>query len=151
MLILKAVHVVLVLAALALALGPEVLIFLAARSGNARNIRFLVDLAAPLTKLAPVTFVLALAAGLTMAVRGGYDLLAPWLVASYLLFALALVVDVALHIPWVTRLRAAASASGDEPSAELSSALADRRGLVSLCVGPTVFVIITVLMVVKPA
>ena len=85
------------------------------------------------------------------AIVGGVNLLAPWLVGSYIVFAIAMAVGAMMSGPWAISVGEAAEASAaDAPSAELTAALHDRRGTLSTAILMTAITVIVFFMVVKP-
>jgi hypothetical protein len=89
--------------------------------------------------------------GLGAAWVGGL-LVAPWVVASYLVLGAVLVVMWAVASPYYIRLRhALAGGTGDDVSAETAQLLASRRYDVLTLVGGAGLVVLVWLMVLKPA
>lgn len=149
--ILQFLHVLTMFAAVAAATTPELLLHRIARSGDVEAIRTFSRLTQPLNKLIPVLFVVGLVFGLLAAWAGSIDFFRPWLLASYVVFVIAMAVGGAVSAPWAERVGTAALASGtDVLSAELAAAIHDRRGVVSTVVLMTAIVVIVFLMVVKP-
>lgn len=149
--ILQFLHVLVMFAAVATALIGEVALHLLGRSGNVEGIRAFMTSLGPLMKATPILFVVGLVFGLAAAIVGGVNLLAPWLVASYVVFAIAMAVGAMLSDPWARGVGQAAEASAaDGPSPELTAALHDRRGVLSTAILMTAITVIVFLMVVKP-
>jgi hypothetical protein len=149
--ILQFLHVLAMFAAVATALIGEVGLHILGRSGNVVGIRAFVSSLGPLMQLTPIFFVVGLVFGLAAAVVGEINLLAPWLVASYVVFAIAMAVGALMSGPWAVGVGKAAEASPAEgPSAELTAALHDTRGTLSTAILMTAIVVIVFLMVVKP-
>lgn len=149
--ILQFLHVLTMFAAVATALIGEVGLHLLGRSGNVAGIRAFMDSLGPLMKATPVFFVVGLLFGLAAAIVGELDLLAPWLLASYVVFAVAMATGALVTGPWAARVGEMAYASPDDaPSSELTAALHDRRGTWSTAILMTAIVVIVFLMVVKP-
>ena len=149
--ILQFLHVLSMFAAVAVALLSEVALHVIGRSGNVDGIRGFMSALGPLMRLTPVFFVVGLVLGLAAAVVGDVDLLAPWLVASYIVFAVAMGVGGLVGGPWAERVATAAAASPVEsPSPELHAAVHDARGMLASSVLMTAIVVVIFLMVVKP-
>lgn len=149
--ILQFLHVLTMFAAVANALIGEVVLHVLGRSGNVEGIRAFMTALGPLLKVTPLLFLVGLGFGLAAAIVGGINLLAPWLVASYVVFAIAMAVGATMSDPWATSVGRAAEASpAGAPSAELTAALHDRRGIVSTAILMTALSVIVFLMVVKP-
>ncbi len=147
----KYLHVLTMFAAVAAAIVPELVLHAVARRGDVAGLRGLLPTAEKAGKLIPMLFVTGLVFGIIAAVAGEFDLLRPWLIASYVLFAIALGVGALVSDPWAKRLGEAAFASPtDAPSAELQAAIHDRRGTIASTILMTMIVVILFLMVVKP-
>lgn len=148
---LKYLHVLTVVAAVAAAVIPELVLHAVARTGDVAAIRGFVTVTKPIGRAIPILFVLAAAFGFAAALSGSFDLLRPWLVASYAVFVIAMAVGGAMSGPWAQRLATAAFASPVEaPSPELQAAIHDRRGTISSTVLMIAIVVLIYLMVVKP-
>ena len=149
--LIKMIHLISVIFAVGFAMGPEILLFKATRSDDVKNIRFIFNMAEPLSRIAPLLFIIGLISGLLTAHQAGFDLLAPWLILSYIVFTITIGLDILFHLPWAKRIRIAAENSNlESPSSELKAALADRRGEITLWVGPIAIVILIGLMTLKP-
>jgi hypothetical protein len=150
-LIFQFLHVITMFAAVAAAMLPEIVLHAIARRGDVAGLRAFAPISGTAGKLIPVLFVVGLIFGLIAAIVGQIDLLRPWLVASYVIFAIAMVTGAVMSGPWAVRLAEAAFASPtDAPSAELVAATHDRRGLISTAILMSSLVSIIFLMVVKP-
>jgi hypothetical protein len=149
--ILQFLHVITMFAAVASALIGEVVLHVLGRSGNVAGIRAFMTSMGPYMSRTPVIFVVGLVFGLAAAIVGQLNLLAPWLVASYIVFAAAMAVGAIVTDRWATSVATAAQASSLEaPSVELTAALHDRRGVFSTAFLMSAIVVIVFLMVVKP-
>lgn len=147
----KYLHVMTVVAAVAAAVVPELVLHAVARTGDVAAIRGLVRVAKPIGTAIPILFVLAAIFGFATALTGSFDLFRPWLIASYAVFIVAMAVGAVLSGPWAQRVGQAAFASPvDAPSSELQAAIHDRRGTVSSAILMSAIVVIVFLMVVKP-
>lgn len=149
--IFKYLHILTVIAAVAAAMVPELVLHAVARTGDVPAIRGFVAVTKPLGTLIPLLFVLAAIFGFIAAITGSFDLLRPWLIASYAVFLIAMAVGAVMSGPWATRVAEAAFASPVEaPSDELRAAIHDRRGTVSTVILLSAILVIIFLMVVKP-
>lgn len=147
----KYLHILTMFAAVAAAMIPEVVLHATARQGNVAGIRSVAAVAKPIGAAIPILFVVGLIFGLIAAVVGSFDLLRPWLIASYVVFAIAMIVGATLSGPWAQRVGEAAFASPVEaPSAELQAAVHDRRGTIASAILLTSIVVIIYLMVFQP-
>jgi hypothetical protein len=149
--ILQFLHVITMFAAVASALIGEVVLHVLGRSGNVAGIRAFLGSMGPYIARTPFIFVLGLAFGLAAAIVGDLNLLAPWLVGSYIVFAAAMAVGAMVTGRWAKSVATAAEASPlDAPSADLTAALNDRRSVLGTAFLMTSIVVIVFLMVVKP-
>lgn len=144
-------HVITMFAAVAAATMPELVLHWIARRGDVIGLRGFMPISAVAGRLIPVLFVLGLIFGIIAALAGQIDLLRPWLIGSYVIFAIAMATGALMSGPWAVRLAEAAFASPtDAPSSELLAATHDRRGVVSSVILISSIVVIVFLMVVKP-
>ncbi len=147
----KYLHVLTMFAAVAAEVVPELVLHAVARRGDVAGLRGFHPIAEKAGKLIPMLFVTGLVFGIIAAVAGEFDLLRPWLIVSYVLFAIAMGVGALVSDPWAKRLGQAAFASpADAPSAELRAAVHDRRGVVGSTILMASIVVLIFLMVVKP-
>ncbi|MDQ6682924.1 MAG: DUF2269 family protein [Chloroflexota bacterium] len=147
----KFLHILTMFAAVSAAVIPEVVYQSLARRRNFAALRSMAPVVERAGKMIPVLFVLGLVFGLIAAFTGSLNFLAPWLIAAYVVFLIAMVTGAAVSGPWAQRVAKAASASEPTaPSAELEAALADPRGLVSSAILMGSIVVIIFLMVIKP-
>ena len=149
--VLKVLHISFVFGGIALIYGTEILLHRIGRSGDTRSIRTAFGMAKPVATLGPVIFWVGIGFGITAAVVNGYNLLAPWLLATYVLVAVLMLAGLTITVPWMNRVGALAAAAPDgAASPELTAALHDRRATVLLYVSVVVDVAIVALMVFKP-
>ena len=149
--VLKFLHIAFIFGGITLVYGTEILLHRISRSGDTRAIRTAFAMAKPVATVGPVIFWIGVAFGLTAAIVNGYNLLAPWLVATYALIATILVAALRITVPWLNRVGALAASAPDGPaSPELTTALHDRSVTVLLYLSLVVDVAIVALMVFKP-
>jgi hypothetical protein len=147
----KYLHILTMFAAVAAAMIPEIVLHAVARRGDVAGVRALVPVVGALGRLIPILFMVGLVFGLIAAVTGELDLLRPWLIASYVVFAIAMATGALLSDPWARRVADAALASPtDVYSPELEAAVHDRRGVISTAILMSAIVVIVFLMVAKP-
>lgn len=147
----KYLHVLTVVAAVVTALIPEVVLHGVARTGNVAAIRGLMTVIDRISRWIAPLFLLAALFGFVAVFTGQFDPFRPWLIASYVLFVIAMAVGALVSSPWAVRVGAAAAASPVEsPSDELRAAIHDRRGAISTAILLTIIATIIFLMVVKP-
>lgn len=151
MLTFKFLHIAFMFMAVAVALGPELLLRGIGRSGDVRTIRIGYSLADRLGKAIPVLFTVGLVFGLLTAWTQGLDFFAPWLLIAYALFIVATILGARFTSPHVaTVAQRAAQSPDDEPSPELAAALADRRGSILFVLDVIIIIAFVFDMVVKP-
>ena len=151
MLIFKFLHIGFMFMAVAVALGPELLLRGIGRSGNVAAIRTGYALADRLGKAIPILFTIGLVFGLLTAWTQGLNFFAPWLLIAYVLFIVATVLGARFTAPHVARVaELAAQSPDDSPSPELAAALGDRRSDVLFVLDVIIIVAFIFIMVVKP-
>ena len=150
MLVFKFLHIALMFSAVAATVIPEVVLHLVANTRDVRAIATMAHIAERIGKVVPVLFVSGAVFGLLAAWVGSMNFLAPWLIAAYVLFVTATVVGTLFTDPWVARLRTAAVASGDAPSAELIAVIDEPRSKVASAFLMLLVVVIIAIMVFKP-
>jgi hypothetical protein len=146
----KFVHIALMFSAVAGTVFPEVILHLVANSRDTRAIATAAHVAERIGKVLPALFIGGAIFGLLAAWAGAMDFLEPWLIATYVLFVTAVLVGTFFTDPWVGRLRAAAVASGDAPSAELGAVIDESRAKIASAALMLITLVIIALMVFKP-
>ena len=151
MVIFKFLHIAFMFMAVAVALGPELLLRGIGRSGDVRTIRTGYSLADRLGKAIPILFTIGLVFGLLTAWTQGLDFFAPWLLIAYALFILATILGARVTAPHIAHVaELAAQSSDDAPSPELAAAIADRRGDILFALDLIIIIAFVFDMVVKP-
>jgi hypothetical protein len=144
-------HITVMFAAIAISFGPAFLVELAYRSGRIAPLRGLALAAVPVGPLIPILYVLGGLLGLLTAFNFGYNLLAPWLVIAYLLFASAMITGISFNRTFAPRLLAATADTPDGPLTPPVTALfTDTRYRLVTTLDYVVVVAILFDMVVKP-
>ena len=108
-------HISLMFAAVTISYAPTLLFLLALRSGRTEQLRAVTTAARPVVRLIPPTYGLAALFGLLTALQSGVNLLAPWLVISYVLFIVLTVIGAAIVGPHFERVGAIVGALPDGP------------------------------------
>ncbi len=142
----KYLHVVLLFFAIALAVSTELVVRRVAGSGDAQAIRTAIASARPLANGSTVLFLAGIAFGIVAGVTGNMDLLAPWLIFSYLAVAGSFAIGMFVLDPWVARLETATAGTPPELAAVVGEPI-PRAGSYALMV---LIAIIVFMMVVKP-
>lgn len=136
---------------IALIYGTQVVLHRIGRTGDTRAIRTAFATARPVAMIAPAIFWLGVAFGLAAGIFNGYDLLAPWLVASYVLVGTLFAIGMAITVPWMNRVGALAAAAPDGPATpELSELLHSPAVTRVLYASVAIDLVIVALMVFKP-
>lgn len=148
--IFKFLHIAMMFGAVASAVIPEVVLHVVANTRDTRAIVTMAGIAERIGKLVPIFFVGGAVFGLLAAWAGELDFTAPWLLATYVLFVVAMATGALFSDPWVGRLRTAAAASGDAPTAELQAVIDEPRAKIASGWLMLSVVVIIALMVFKP-
>jgi hypothetical protein len=148
---LKFLHVVTIIAAIGLAEGPILSIFLAARRRDVPALRTSIQAGLTGEKVANPLALLSIAFGIGAALVGQIDLTVPWLVTSYALLASAILMGLVGGFRHEERLKAAAETSpSDEPSDELLALLNSPWTGILAFAPPLIMGAVVFMMVVKP-
>jgi hypothetical protein len=148
--IFKFMHIAAMFGAVAAAVIPEVVLHVVANTRDARAIATMAGIAERIGKLMPLLFVGGAIFGLLAAWAGELDFTAPWLLATYVLFVIAMATGALFSDPWVRRLRTAAEAGGDGSTAELAAVIDEPKAKIASAWLMSTIVLILFLMVVKP-
>jgi uncharacterized membrane protein len=147
-----ALHIVCVVFAFGLTAGVGIFLGAIAQSGDVRTIRTAARAARPLFLVGSILLVLGILFGFGTASMAGYSLGSHWLLSTYVLVALLLIITGAIHAPWSARLaRAAAASPDDQPSAELRALLGDRFAAAAGPATGALWIAIILMMVAKPS
>jgi xanthosine utilization system XapX-like protein len=149
-LILKFLHIAIMFAAVAVAVGGELILLRAVATRNVVTIRGTFGAAAGVMRWIPAIFGVGALVGIIAALVGAFNPLAPWLIAAYVLFAIAMAVGGQVG-GWAQRVGMAAAASpAEEPSGELQAAIDDPRARIMRYVNWAIVIGFIWLMVFKP-
>lgn len=148
--ILKFLHIGIMFAAVAVAVGGELILSRATATRNVLTIRGTFGAAAGVMRWVPVLFGLGALVGIVAALVGSFDPFAPWLISAYVLFVIAMAVGGQIGA-WAQRVGMAAAASPTEaPSAELQAAIDDPRAAILRYLNWAIVIGFIALMVFKP-
>ena len=149
--ILTFLHIATMFVAVALSLGPAILLRLLARGRNPRAIQAFAEPAAGLGGVVGPVFILGGLFGLSVAIVGGYNLLAPWLVIAYVLYVVGTAVGALGEGKWTQDVARAAAASDDSVAGpELVAVLTSSRGTGVFVAFAGIIALLVFDMVVKP-
>jgi hypothetical protein len=144
-------HITVMFAAITISYGPAFLAALAYRSGRVATVRGVAVAAQPLGPLIPILYVTGGLLGLVTAINFGYNLLAPWLVIAYVLFAMAMITGVTFNRTFGPRLIQATADTPDGPlTPPVLAIFADPRYRFVTTLDNLVLVALLFDMVVKP-
>lgn len=146
-LVFKWLHIGAMFMATALALGPFVVLYLIARTGDLVSIRRAFSFSTLIGRVGGVMYVLGIVFGVAAALTGAIDLTAQWLITAYVLLVL-LIANGLLGERWMHRVHGAAEA-GDSKEVERLAGAPRVKVLLSVMVALTLAIIYV--MVVKPS
>lgn len=145
-LILKWLHIGAMFMATALAVGPFVVLYLVARTGDLPSIRRAFSFSTTIGRIGGAMYGLGILSGIAAALTGTIDLTAKWLLTAYVL-VVVLGVNGVLAERWMGRVHAAAEAGGSDEVERLTGAPSAATLLTVMVV---VSLAIVFVMVVKP-
>ena len=143
----KFIHVGSMFLATALAIGPAVLLYLIARTGNVDTIRRTFAHTTLVFRVAAAFYGLGLVFGFVTALNGSISITAPWLIAAYLLILVLIAFNFTFE-RWTHRVEAAVSQEAD---ADPSEVLRSRTPSFALAGMVSATLLIVFVMVVKPS
>lgn len=106
-------HISVMFAGVALAYGGNIYLLAALRGDNSQGVRAMTQAAKAVGKFVPVLFLSAGLFGLLTAIVNGYNLLTPWLIIAYVLFAVLTVLGAGFTAPTIERLGEAVATAPD--------------------------------------
>ncbi len=150
-LILKYVHELFIFAGFVTSIGSGLVLQSITKSGDAAVVASAFRLAIPIRKTIPIFYGVGSLLGIATAVAEGFNLLAPWLVLTYILvISLAILGERGLK-GWHIRVLAAAEKAESGPaSGELAELLAHRGNAKLFLIDLVALGFIVFLMVFKP-
>lgn len=117
-------HVATMFTAVAVSIGPTLLLQRIGRTGDVPAIRRSFAMSAPIIRFVPVLFGLGAALGIVAIFTNGFNPFQPFLLIAYVLFVVATVVGIRFTEPWFKAVTKASAESPDAaPSPELTAAL----------------------------
>jgi len=114
-------HILLFVFSFAFTAGIGILLDRVARSRDAKTIHTAFSAARPLSTIGGIGWLLTALVGVGLAQAYGLELATPWLVYSYIAFALLILTGFLLHSPWQAKVVAASASPGPELDALLNS------------------------------
>ncbi|HTP07176.1 MAG TPA: DUF2269 family protein [Anaerolineae bacterium] len=144
-------HIFTMFLAVALSVGSELVLHRVAATENVAAIRTIFAAAKPLEKAIPMAYGIGFLLGIVAAIVASFNLLAPWLLISYVLFIVTSVLGGRVIGGWAEKVeQAAAQNQGDTPSAELKAVLHDKRATQGIIANLVAIALIIAMMVFKP-
>jgi hypothetical protein len=145
------VHITVMFAAVMAAFGSGLVMRVAYMTGQVAAIRGVGMASARLGPLIPILFIIGGLFGLFTAISFGVDLLSPWLIIAYVLWALAMVIGVVENAPWGRRMGALLARTPDGPlTPEIVTMFTDTRVVALTVIDYLIVVVLIFDMVVKP-
>ena len=111
---LLSLHILLFVFSFAFTAGISILTEKVAGGRDAKTIHAVFSAARPLAMSGGIGWILTAITGAMLASAYGWDMTAPWLLASYAAFAVLILVGFAMHAPWQAKVIAASAAPGPE-------------------------------------
>ncbi len=144
-------HVFTMFMAVALSIGTELVLHRVAITENVAAIRTVFGAAQPLTRAIGPVYGIGFLFGLIAAIAGSFNLLAPWLLISYVLFIVTGILSGRVIGGWAAKVgSAAATNQGEAASAELKQLVHDKRAAQAIWINAVVIALIVFSMVFKP-
>lgn len=115
MYVLLYLHILTMFTAVSIAAGASILLLVGARRDDRALVASLSGL--PIDRIVPPLYMLGGLFGIGTGLAFGYDLLAPWMLIAYALFAILTVIGIRVSGPLVARVHAVASDQGADVQA----------------------------------
>lgn len=149
--IFKYLHILTMFAAVAISVGPHLILRRISRSGSVAAIKTAFGAAKSIGQLVPIVFGVGALFGLLAAATGSLNFFKPWLIIAYVIFVVMSVLGARITAPWNMRVgKAAAMNQGDTPSAELQAAVADPAIDTAFMISVIGIVLVLIDMIFKP-
>jgi hypothetical protein len=142
-------HVLAMFVAVALSYGSIILLWVAARARDVDGLRGVSRTIGRLQAVVPIAYVAGILLGVLAIFTAGFDPLQGWLVAAYILTAIAIVSANVVAGPWLARVSSELAALPE--TAAVPAAFRDKRAVTLLVADALVIVAIIADMVVKPS
>lgn len=144
-------HIATMFTAVAITIGPSLLLRRIGRSGDVPAIRRSFAMAAPIIRFVPPLYILGAALGIVAIFTNGFDPFQPFLLIAYVLFVVAVVVGIRFTEPWLKAVTQASAESPDAtPSPALTASLQAPAGRLLDWFDPIIILVFIFDMVVKP-
>jgi hypothetical protein len=144
-------HITLMVAAVTVAYGSQLLLRLAYMTGQVAPLRGVAIVSKRVGPIFPVLYVLGGILGLVTAITFGFDLLAPWLIIAYVLFAIAMILGVTVARVEGMKLGKTLATAPDGPiTPEIAAFFTEPRAVAVLVIDYVLIIALLFDMVVKP-
>jgi hypothetical protein len=144
-------HVAVMFAAVAISIGPTVVLRRIGASGDVPAIRRAFALSAPIVRAIPMLFGPGALLGVVAIFVNSFDPFQPFLLIAYGLFIIATVIGAVISSPWFTKVTKLAAESPDvAPSPQLTAALDDPRARFTDWFDPLIILAFLFDMIIKP-
>jgi len=143
-------HVLAMFIGFALTTGPGIFLSIVIENGDVGVVRAATRVNRRLSVIGGISTLVGLVLGFGVAGEAGYSMTATWLVATYTLVVILLVLAFGVLMPYVARLSAAADASGAQPSAEMQALLSSPAPRIAGPLAGLCWIGIIAMMVLKP-
>jgi hypothetical protein len=108
-------HIATMFMAVTISYGGVIFLIVALHAGRSEAVRSITAAAKPIGRLVPVFYFTAGAFGLIAAIVNNFNLLAPWLIIAYVLFALLTILGAAITAPTIEKYGVAVAGVPDGP------------------------------------
>lgn len=144
-------HITVMFAAITVGFGGGLVMRMAYMTGQVAAVRGVGMALARLARWIPILFVSGGLLGLLAGISFGQNLLAPWLIIAYLLFAAAMAIGIVENAPWGRKIGALLATTPDGPlTPEVRAMFTDQRVVTLTIVDYVIVVALLFDMVVKP-
>ena len=150
-LLVRQTHVLSMLVSLVLAVIAEALLLRAARVGQVEQVAHRCRVAERVLKVSELTRFLGFLAGIGLIIIGGWNPLAPWLVAAYGIFILMDVVGRVGTRPWQRQLQGMLAHGNGTAMSDLRGLIAEPRAMLARWSIVALLLVVMVLMRQKPS
>lgn len=143
-------HIAVMFTAVAVTIGPSLLLRRIGKSSDVPAIRQSFAMAAPIIRAVPILYLLGAALGIVAIFTNNFDPFQPFLLIAYVLFVIATVVGIRVTEPWFKRVIETSAQSPDAPPSPALAALQDPAGRFLDWFDPLIILLFIFDMVVKP-
>jgi len=145
-------HVLGMFIAFAFTTGVGIFLTAIANTREVRTIRAATKIGRSLQTAGIAMLLVGVVFGFATAGAAGYSLTSRWLIESYVLVGLLVIVGAGVHGTWLARLAKAAAASPDDhPSPELAAVVGDRLVRIAGPVSGLIWIALIAVMILRPS